>query len=167
MNVHRPTAGINGFTLLEIILSLILLGIIGAVAGMGFVSITQGFIIAKRNAETVQKGQMAITRLIEELGSISTQAVSATTQTSITYVFNGETHTISWDGVNDSTLLLNGQNILMDHVSSLQLTYHNSYDSAAAQFSPNTRIIEMRLSLNCSSGVVKTFVNRAYLRPYM
>ena len=107
--MHRPTAGISGFTLLEIVVSLVLLGIIGALAGMGFASISQGFISAKRNAETVQKGQMAITRLLDEFGSISTQAVSATTQTSITYAFNGENHTISWDGVNDSTLLLNGQ----------------------------------------------------------
>ena len=59
----------GGFTLLEVVLSLVLAGVVGTIAGMGLVQFTKGFVFAKKNTVTAQKGQFAMSRILKELGS--------------------------------------------------------------------------------------------------
>lgn len=75
---NRLTVNEKGFTLIEMIVSLVLVGILAVIAGLGLVNITQGYIFAKKNAETVQKTQIAITRIIKELGAAEPQTSGAT-----------------------------------------------------------------------------------------
>jgi prepilin-type N-terminal cleavage/methylation domain-containing protein len=76
----------NGFTLIEVIVFLVLVGIMAVMVGMGFVRITQGFLFSKMNAATLQKGQMAMTRISQEINNIvSISSLSATTITFISY----------------------------------------------------------------------------------
>ncbi len=84
MNAYNKS-GLNkkGFTLIEIIVSLLIVGIITAVAGMGIVMVTQKFYFAKDNAETAQKAQVTLMRLMKEFAAIS--AVSAGSATSIAF----------------------------------------------------------------------------------
>ena len=85
---------------MEVVLSLILASIIGTIAGLGLVQFTKGFIFAKRNTVTAQKGQITLSRLIKEFGAITSIPSSpAPSQFSITYSRNPsdptDTHTIS------------------------------------------------------------------------
>jgi len=77
----------NGFTLIEVIVSLVLVGIMAVMVGMGFVRITQGFLFSKMNAATLQKGQMAMTRISQEINNIVSisSSLPATTITFISY----------------------------------------------------------------------------------
>lgn len=76
----------DGFTLIEVIVSLVLVGIIAVMVGMGFIRITQGFLFSKMNTGTLQKGQMAMTRISQEINNIvSISNLSATTITFISY----------------------------------------------------------------------------------
>ncbi len=76
----------NGFTLIEVIVSLVLVGIMAVIVVMGFVRITQGFLFSKMNAAILQKGQMAMTRVSQEINNIvSISSLSATTITFISY----------------------------------------------------------------------------------
>lgn len=57
----------QGFTLIEIIASLVLMGVILAVAGMGVISGIEGYLLARENSIVAQKAQMAMGRLTREL----------------------------------------------------------------------------------------------------
>jgi prepilin-type N-terminal cleavage/methylation domain-containing protein len=72
-----------GFTLIEIIVTLILLGIMGAIAGMLIAKGAQGYITANATNELSQKAQLALDRMILEFEDIS--AISAVSNTSICY----------------------------------------------------------------------------------
>ena len=56
----------SGFTILEIILSLVILSIIVAVAGLGIVTGAKGYVFARQNAHSAQKAQMALARITRE-----------------------------------------------------------------------------------------------------
>ena len=61
----------SGFTLIEIVLSLTMLGFMSIVAGMGIVSFTKGFVFVKKNIHVAQKSQLAMARLNRELMELS------------------------------------------------------------------------------------------------
>ena len=56
-----------GFTLVEVIASLLIVGILGAIAGMGIVTGLRGYMQAKENGHLAQKAQIALTRINREL----------------------------------------------------------------------------------------------------
>jgi len=56
-----------GFTLIEVIASLVIVGILGAIAGMGIVTGMRGYLQAKENGHLAQKAQIALTRINREL----------------------------------------------------------------------------------------------------
>jgi prepilin-type N-terminal cleavage/methylation domain-containing protein len=56
-----------GFTLVEVIASLVIVGILGAIAGMGIVTGLRGYLQAKENGHLAQKAQIALTRINREL----------------------------------------------------------------------------------------------------
>ncbi len=68
----------KGFTLIELIVSMVLVGILAAIAGMGLVKITEGYVFAKQNAETFQKAQIAMARIVKELGAAEKASAAAT-----------------------------------------------------------------------------------------
>lgn len=57
----------RGFTLIELIASLFLVGLLTAVFGMGLVAVIQGYDYNRTNVEVTQKAQMAMTRICREL----------------------------------------------------------------------------------------------------
>lgn len=57
----------KGFTLIEVIASLVLLGIMMAVAGMGIVAGVRGYLLARENAVIAQKAHLTLGRLTREL----------------------------------------------------------------------------------------------------
>ena len=84
MNILNKIRSKSGFTLIEVIVSLILAGIMAAVAGIGIVYVVQGYLFTQKNAATLQKGQIAMSRMTLELKNISLVS-SPSTSTSITF----------------------------------------------------------------------------------
>ncbi len=152
----------RGFTLIEVIASLVLVGIIGAIAGMLLVQISKGFVFSKKTATTAQKGQITISRLVKEFSAIT--SISSGTATSITFTRDpGVTHTISWAGANNPLLI--STDILTDNVNSFNLEYYDSYNdpSPSTAYLPSTAMIEITLELKGADDIPSEFVNRVFM----
>jgi prepilin-type N-terminal cleavage/methylation domain-containing protein len=73
----------KGFTLIEVIVVLILLGIMGAVLATAVVTAVNGFMFTKDSALKSQKAQLALGRIEREL--LDMTGITAVSRTSITY----------------------------------------------------------------------------------
>lgn len=150
----KKTLNKNGFTLIEIIISLVLIGIVAAVVGMSSVHMVKSFLFSEKNVDTLLKGQIAIARMQKELNNI--KAVSASSANSITFTSYKDTATRTIN-VSGNNLLLD-TDILTDQVSSFSLAYYDNPTSAAGTtFLATTKIIEIDLVLTGTDGVPAAF----------
>jgi len=151
----------RGFTLIEVVVTLILVGITAVLAGMWIVSVANGYIFARQNAANVQRGQLAMTRLVKEFSAIQAVNAGATNDTQITYTRSDASgipvsSTVSKTG---STLQLNG-NILTDGVGAFTLAYCDdnvSSPTCSSTWSPTTsKVINITLILSGADNIPLT-----------
>ena len=154
--------GAKGFTLLEVILVLALIGVVGVIAMFGLLSMAQSFVFVKESATVTGKAQLAMLRLGKEFQLIK-NAVGDSTSLTFTGIRPGgeETHTIA---LVDSTLRIDGDT-LSDQVNSFSLSYYDTYDGAAgATWTAASKIIAISLTINGPEGISPTFQTRITTR---
>jgi prepilin-type N-terminal cleavage/methylation domain-containing protein len=115
----------SGFTLIELIVVLVLLGIIGLFSGLFLVKMIQSYQWTADNAHTAQKAQVALTRIAVEMAFAYAERGNIT--------INGDTITISnnhgsWivQKDNDNNLKLS-DDILTDLVTDFEVQDGYSY----------------------------------------
>ena len=137
----------RGFTLVEIIVSLVIVGIMAAVAGMGIVSMVQGYEFAKENVVISQKAQLVMARLRCELMNLSDIDSGSSTGSCIRYKVETESQNYRKIRLNSGNLELNVSSsqdcscsssvdtgdVLSDKVGSLAVKYRDQNDSDLAQ----------------------------------
>lgn len=146
----------KGFTLIEIVVVLLLVGLVTAVVGLSVVKMVNNFFFARTNADTLLKGQIAMARMVKELNNV--RIVSAASATSITFTSyrDANTRTISWGG-SGTNLLLNGDT-LTDDVDDFSLAYYDTFDGAAqTTWAATRRMIEITLSVKGAENTISTF----------
>jgi prepilin-type N-terminal cleavage/methylation domain-containing protein len=142
-----------GFTLIEIIMSIIIITILGVIAGMGFVEIAKGYTLSKKNATVAQQGQITAARLKKELSSI--RSITCGGANIITYKIKRsaseaeDVTSIYWAGGNNPIMLQTtsgctvctsscvGGDKLADNVSDFTLSYCTTAANCSATF-PNS-----------------------------
>lgn len=153
----------KGFSLVEIIVVMILIGIMGTLAVMGIIPAVQGMVFTKANLETTQKGQIAITKLIREFNNINGVIAGASaTSVVFTSIKNGSEGERSVIYANtNNTLYFNDAgsaqgDILTDEVSDFKLHYYK-VNSAVDQgtWLASTRVIEIKLVLTSNDTPVE------------
>lgn len=82
-----------GFTLIEVIVSLVLMGIVGIVAAMGLMQGIKAYAITRTSSETVQQTEYALNRIKLEFMNMDT--VTAASPESITFTTNKVINRIS------------------------------------------------------------------------
>lgn len=130
------SSGCNaGFTLIEIIISLVVAGILASIAGMGIVSAVSGYAVVRENVVLSQKIQIAAARINRELLELTDITDRDGTRPYLVYTSaTGKNQAIA--RVNDTirlydhppepvsdTYLENNGDILTDRVDSFSLTY--------------------------------------------
>jgi len=158
--MSRRTLNRKGFTLIEILVSLLLVGIVTAVIGLSSYHMVNGFVFARKNSDTLLKGQIAIARMTKELNNVKTVYVASTNGMQITFTSykDGGTvsHTISWAG-GAANLLLDGI-ALTDQIGGFSLAYYDSYSGTAqTTWSATSRIIEINLVLTGAENTPAAF----------
>lgn len=166
--MQKKRSNNRGFTLIEVIFTLVLVGATATLAGMWIVNVANGYVFAKTNADTVQKAQLAMTRLTKEFQAIQSvnTTTGATTATRITYTRAqasssvGLNATVSQSG---SVLLLDAD-ILTDGVSGFTLNYCNDTlptPACSSTWTSASRLIQVTLMLSgAGNPQSRTFTQR-------
>jgi prepilin-type N-terminal cleavage/methylation domain-containing protein len=148
----------KAFTLIEVIVSLVLIGILATIAGMGLVQITQGYVFAKQNSETAQKAQIAMARIVKELGAVNT--INSTSSTSVTYTRPGPvTNTIALSG---TTVTLNTIP-LIDNVTAFALDRFDAANNSTTT-AANIRRVDITLTVRGANDQLSTFNNSVFIQ---
>jgi len=119
----------KGFTLLELVTTLILVGIIGAFTSFFLYTGIRGFLTSKFSSETALQAQIALDRISAELRQVQALVNPPPTQTSIEYrsldLTPTVTRRISYNSANREILLSVGgtANVLLDNVSAFTLSW--------------------------------------------
>jgi prepilin-type N-terminal cleavage/methylation domain-containing protein len=158
-----------GFTLIEIVAALVLLGLLGLFTTQLLSTVVRGFVLARSSDAVVQKAQIALQRMTSDFSYLT--LVTSSSQNSITYTanFNGsETHTIALNGTTVTYTVDSTAYVLTDAVaatSGLQFTYFSNYAATASNTfaSGTTTIIGISLTMHGAdwdSNQTKTFTTR-------
>lgn len=156
----------KGFTLIEIIMVLVLLGIMGVGAGLGLSHVINGYLFTKEAAETMSKAQMALLRISKEfrvITSVSSGTVDVIVFTAQHGAGTTQEYTLSLPTGTDELKLNDGVNndTLVDQVNSLVFKYYDEYDATpAVSWSNATSIIEVILTLNGPNNLPTVFATR-------
>jgi prepilin-type N-terminal cleavage/methylation domain-containing protein len=84
--MKKKTSNNRGFTLMEIIMSIVIISILGVIAGRGLMEIAKGYVLSRKNATVAQQGQIVMARLKKEISSI--RSISCGNDKMITYTIN-------------------------------------------------------------------------------
>jgi prepilin-type N-terminal cleavage/methylation domain-containing protein len=164
------TKGLNkkGFTMIELVTAIVIISIVGVLAGMGLVQIASAYLLAKKSTVAAQQAQIALTRLGKELSGL--EAISSATAMSITYkrIYKGsgpleQSHTLAWTAA-DQPLTLDGDT-LIDKVQNFNLTYYTyNYTNqtfTASSYSSGTAMIELTFQVKGYGDMPLIFIKRA------
>jgi hypothetical protein len=118
----------NGFVLIELVTTLILVGVIGAFVGLFLYTGINGFLASKRNSEVALKAQVALDRISAELRDIKPSPKLAFASKKVTYESNTLSGTRILQIENDDdgrlAIFLTGadgtKNILLDNLDASQ-----------------------------------------------
>jgi len=128
----------NGFTMIEVIVTLVIFGILAGAGSLGLAEIMKSYVISRDGAKISQKAQLAMNRLNVELSYMTNGSIAADTDITsraISYTatypsangstFVTESHSILWNGTEGASLELDGQT-LIDMVGNFTLTYYDA-----------------------------------------
>jgi len=126
LKMKNPIKQSNAFILIEMIISLVLLGIIGTFTSLFLYTAVKGYLVSKQTADGAMKAQIALDRINLELRKVNA-VPNITTDTSITYATDDlpGTRMITYDS-NAQTISIDvdgNTNVLLDQVSTFSLSY--------------------------------------------
>jgi len=157
----------SGFTLIEIVVSLVLVGIMAVVAGMGIVSFAKGYVLAKENTHTAQKAQLAMGRLSREMMELLD--ITAASAAAISFESKSGNRKVGLDGatikIAESATALADGDVLIDKVDSFNLTYYQDYPGTS--WEQGTDDLDLLTAIRIEfqlSGVGSTFSTMVFPR---
>jgi len=149
-----------GFTLIEIVVTMIIVGIMASVAGLGILSGVRGYVFAKTNSAISEKAQLAMARMNRtfiEVLDITTASASRITYNRLSGGVTTQ-ETLYLDTADNSVKIAaggsaSGGDALVDSVNSLTLTYKTGTAAwSVGDAFENLSTIEINLVLARADG---------------
>jgi len=172
MSTEKERHGGRGFTLIEVIAALLLLGLVAVFGSSIITRVAKGYVLARSTDEVVQKAQIALQRMTIEFSCITTGSRSGSSH----YIYYNTNeigiHNIYLDGTNIMYTQGVTPYVLLDGVSSggLTFTYYNAFNgSNSSSFSDSTNIVGISLTMHGDDwpeGLTKTFTTRVAIKNY-
>lgn len=171
-HIKKVKSGTRGFTLVEVIVSLVLSGIIAAVVGLGIIQVIRQYLFVQKAGETAQVAQVAMARMVKELTLIRSGTSTGTAGGPMSITFNTPSstgRTIRWTGSNSGTfvtpILMNNQP-LIENIQNLTLRYYNTYNGAdtGSYNQTSTAMIGISFTVTGADGIPSTFSGRVSVR---
>ena len=120
-----------GFTLVEIIASLVLVGFLTVFAGIGLTTFMRGYLFATENSHMSQKSQIAMTRMTRELLELTDITSASASAVTLANIYG--TRTIGLDNgkikIDESGTALSTGDTLIDNVGGFTLSYYSGSQS--------------------------------------
>lgn len=162
----------SGFTLIEVICCLTLLSITASLWGVGLYHAAEAFFHGSERTATIQKGQIAVNRLVRELRELQrfTGAVPPSAH-EFTYLRRNDaaSHHVLYDTVTGE-LTLDGD-VLLDRLDRFHLTYYDTFDAtepdaldATGGYTSSARIVGISLAPRVGETDSAQFKTRVFLR---
>ena len=154
----------SGFTLIELIGSIVILGLLSLIGTLGIINVIDGYRFAANNAELSQKAETALMRMTIELSYLVTNGILSGTATSINY------RSDFGSGNEDHTFSLSGAQVQLDTITLTDLVDANGFqvqyfDSNGNTVSPTSaKIIGISLTLRGANNLTRVFNTRVALR---
>lgn len=140
-----------GFTLIEILCALVLVGLLGSFFLGGYINSLKMHFTADSNYQQAQKTQIALLRIILEMQGASTIATSGNI---ITYQYNSA----------DRKILLSETNLVL--YTSTDDTNHTLIDSVSdfnANYTATDKTLSVILTIKFQNNVTKSFTTYVYV----
>jgi len=165
----------SGFTLIEVIVSLVLVGMMAAIAGMGIVTGTKGYVLAKENSHMAQKAQIAMARIQRELMELTDIAATQNEPAFIVYDNTSGRHAIARDdttvkmyfnlGSGAMSPPMDAGDILVDNVNNFTLSYFQGTNVWGGLDIQRLSTIKADLALDRSDGSGNTVTFTTTVNP--
>ncbi len=171
----------KGFTLLEIIIVLLLVGILSAVAGMGLVTGVKGYLFAKENAPTAQKVVLAISRLsreFQEIYNVTNTYNNSSSSLTYEHVDGFRSVALVGGGINKEIKMLDGTTLpnqitgdtLINNVNSFSIAYCKYGQSTNCTWTPSEPAsllarIKVTLVINRADSGIGTLTFTSEINP--
>lgn len=164
MKVYYRTRA--GFTLLEVVASIVLIAIVSMIAAAAVVYVARGFVLVSTGTEIARNVHIATSRIIKELESLD--SISSASGNALSYTIDVSGYTLSYDG---ATLFLdsnpsNGPVPLLKGFfdnSSFQFRYLDSFDDTTTSTTA-TEMVEIWMKMDLGNGSSVEFTTRVFLR---
>ncbi len=112
-----------GFTLIELIVALVIVGLLGAFVFSSYTDVVAGYVASEQNYYKTQKAEFAILKIILELTNSKPSTIPTCSSNTLSYTNSSSTN--SSFTLSDSNLTLNGSIIAQD-VSSFSCSYDDT-----------------------------------------
>ncbi len=161
----------RGFTLIEIIVSLVLMGIIGLFIGQAIYRVVQSYIFAKSNVELTEKAQLALTRMslelqyagdLDSVSSPTSDPMFLYKKTKYSANNNNETNLFQsqhwiYYNKNFNQLELNGK-ILLKDINNVTFNYRDKHNNAWQYGNPCNEIAYVDIAISLKHPSVKDLI---------
>lgn len=136
----------KGFTILELILSMTLMGILLAASGVLLGRGLDAYNLVSAHSDSVEQARYAMIRMEKEIETVTNISNSQVTQFGFTDTLGAAT-----DFHLNGTDLMRGNDPLARNVTSLAFTYYKS-DGSATNANPQVRRVQIDLTVQATGG---------------
>jgi len=145
----------RGITLIEVTLSIVLIGIIGVVAGNAFLYSTESVLTANNAREAMQVDRLAMDRMIREIRNVADNTSVLTANGTTFQYLDTDGNTISFTlAATTLNRVSTTTDILAANVSGLTFTYLDNTGATITTptLSPSTNIWWVQIALTVGTG---------------